>query len=87
MKKEPKSPETRLILFLLTKNVKTLQDGVDLIIDMANQMIEVRRELQEYRNAVRSARDANPHWTDEQVDLMIIDSINEKRGKAGAKLI
>lgn len=83
MDTKKKSPEYRLIVHIMTSKINSFQDGINLIHEIREKSKEAKEELIQYRAAVRLAKDADPNWTDEEIDLMIIEQVNSDREKEG----
>lgn len=80
---EERSPEYRLIVHIMTSKINSFQDGVKMIQEIRENARKAKEELIQYRAAVRLAKDADPNWTDEEIDLMIIEQVNSAHKKKG----
>lgn len=83
MDTKKKSPEYRLLVHIIVSKINSFQDGINLIHEIREKSKEAKEELIQYRAAVRLAKDADPNWTDEEIDLMIIEQVNSEHKKKG----
>lgn len=81
------SPTTRLLIYLFSRNVSSLSEGIKALQNSKQRFTKVKSELEVYRQAVRSASDADPRWTDEEIDSQILAKINEIRVSKGLREI
>lgn len=76
-----KPASVRLLIHIIAKNAtqgKTLIETVNDLKNLDETVRKAKTELDQYIDVVRSAHDANPNWTVDEICQMIIDRLFEK---------